>query len=172
MIAENIAFGILAAVSVVAAFRVVTTDNVVHAALYLVGVLSAVAGIYVLLTAEFVAVVQILVYIGAIVVLFLFGIMLTRATIGRDQGLDNDQRWAALVTALVLAGLLGFVLIDAFGTDELPDLADVSGAELTAARGTQAVGDSIFSTYLIPFEVIGLLLTAALVGSIVLARRE
>ncbi|MDP9451876.1 MAG: NADH-quinone oxidoreductase subunit J [Actinomycetota bacterium] len=169
---ENIAFGILALVATLAALRVVTTRNVVHAALYLVVVLATVGALYVLLAAEFVAAVQILIYIGAILVLFLFGIMLTRPTIGTDTGLDNDQRWIAGVTGLFLLGVLSFVLVDAFGDEQLPDLGGVSREALTAERGTAAVGDAIFSTYLVPFEVVSVLLLAALVGAIVLARRD
>ena len=172
MIGQNIAFGVLAAATVLAALRVVTTKNVIHAALYLVVVLASIGALYVLLAAEFVAAVQILVYIGAIVVLFLFGVMLTRAPIGHDAGLDNDQRWTAAVTALFLLGVLTFVLVDAFGDDELPGLQDLSREELTATRGTGAVGNAIFSTYLVPFEVVSILLLAALVGAIVLARRD
>jgi NADH-quinone oxidoreductase subunit J len=172
MLAENIAFGILAAASVVAALRLVTTKNVVHAALYLVVVLSSVAALYVLLFAEFVAVTQLLVYVGAVVVLFLFGIMLTRADIGRGSNLDNDQRGVAVVTALFLVGVLTYVLLDFFGDDKLPEMHGVSNAAITAERGTRAVGDSIFSTYLVPFEAVSLLLLAALVGAIVLARRD
>ena len=78
MIAQNIGFAIIAAVMIIAAVRVVTTSNVVHAALWLVVVLSGVAAQYILLAAEFVAVTQVLVYIGAVMVLFLFGTMLTR----------------------------------------------------------------------------------------------
>src|SRR5687768_9744913 len=89
MVAQNVVFGVLAAVMSVAALRVVTVKNVVHAALYLVLVFAGVAGIFILLASEFVAVVQVLVYIGAIVVLFLFGTMLTRAPIGKDDELDN-----------------------------------------------------------------------------------
>jgi NADH-quinone oxidoreductase subunit J len=172
VVAQNIAFGIIAAATILAALRVVTTKNVIHAALYLVIVLASIGALYILLAAEFVAAVQILVYIGAIVVLFLFGIMLTRAPIGREGGLDNDQRWTALITSLFLAGLLAFVLIDGFGDDELPALEDVSREQLTTARGTGAVGDAIFSTYLVPFEIVSVLLLAALVGAIVLARRD
>ncbi len=172
MVAQNIAFGILAASTILAALRVVTTKNVIHAALYLVIVLAGIGALYVLLAAEFVAAVQILVYIGAIIVLFLFGIMLTRAPIGTEHGLDNDQRWTALVSALFLGGVLAFVLLDAFGDDELPRLEGVSREQLTATRGTGAVGSAIFSTYLVPFEVVSILLLAALVGAIVLARRD
>lgn len=171
MVAQNIAFGILAAAAVLAALRLVTTKNVVHAALYLVVVLGSVAANFILLAAEFVAVVQLLVYVGAIVVLFLFGIMLTRAKLGREGELDNDQRGVAAVTALFLLGLLGYVLVDFFGDDKLPELHRTH-EQLNATRGAGPVGDAIFSTYLVPFEVVSVLLLAALVGAIVMARRD
>ena len=164
MLAANIAFGVLAVAAGVSAIRVVTTKNVVHAALYLVVVLAGVAAVYVLLAAEFTAWVQVLVYIGAIVVLFLFGIMLTRAPIGRSADLDNDQRWLGLVLAVFLLGVLGAVLSDAFGSEKLP--ADA------AVQRTREVGTSIFQTFVIPFEVVSVLLLAALVGAVVLARRD
>ena len=163
MIAENVAFGILAAAMCVSAFRVVTTKNVVHAALYLIVVLAGVAGIYILLAAEFAAVVQILVYIGAIVVLFLFGIMLTRAPIGHEADLDNEQRWAALVVALFLFGVLGSVLVNAFHRVHVrPETVGT----------TSDVANSIFTTYVVPFEVVSIVLLAALVGAVVIARRD
>jgi len=164
MLAQNSIFGVIAAAMGLAAIRVVTTKNIVHAALYLVVVLSGVAAIYILLAAEFTAVVQILVYVGAIVVLFLFGIMLTRAPIGRTSNLDNDQRWLALVVSLLMFGVLGGVLSDAFGRTKLP-------ADAVVQRSA-AVGDSIFQVYVIPFEVISVLLLAALVGAVVIARRD
>jgi NADH-quinone oxidoreductase subunit J len=163
MLAQNITFGILAAVIAVSAIRVVTTKNVVHAALYLVLVLSGVAGIFILLAAEFLAIVQVLVYIGAIVVLFLFGIMLTRAPIGRSNELDNDQRWAGALVALGLFGLLGAILRDAF-TDTKIEPAQIGR--------TGDIGLAIFQDFVIPFEVISVLLLAALVGAVVIARRE
>ena len=106
MIAQNVAFGIIAAAMCVAAIRVVTTKNVVHAALYLVVVLAGVGMNFILLAAEFTAVTQVIVYIGAVVVLFLFGIMLTRAPIGRSADLDNDQRWLAAAHRVLLLGVL------------------------------------------------------------------
>ena len=171
MLEENIAFGVLAAASVLAALRLVTTKNVVHAALYLVVVLSSVGALYVLLFAEFVAVAQILVYVGAVVVLFLFGIMLTRAQIGRSLDLDSDQRWIGGIVALMLLGVLTFSLVDFFEDEKLPELSQ-SNAQITAERGTKAVGDSIFSDFIVPFEAVSVLLLAALVGAIVLARRD
>src|ERR687885_442103 len=104
---------------VVAAFRLVTTKNVVRAALFLAIVLAGVAAQFILLAAEFVAWVQVLVYIGAVVVLLLFGVMLTRAPIGHHPELDNDQRWVAGVVALFLLGALGAVLADAFGKQKI-----------------------------------------------------
>ncbi|HEX9681548.1 MAG TPA: NADH-quinone oxidoreductase subunit J [Acidimicrobiales bacterium] len=164
MVAQNIAFGVIAAAMVVAAFRVVTTKNVVRAALYLVVVLAGVGAQFILLASEFVAVVQVLVYIGAIVVLFLFGIMLTRAPIGKTVNLDNDLRRSGLLVSLMLVGGLVYVLWDAFEDTELPE-------DGTLFR-TSEVGDSIFSTYLVPFEIISVLLLAALIGAIVVARRD
>ena len=95
--------------------RLVTTKNVVRAALFLAIVLAGAAGIFILLAAEFVAWVQVLVYIGAVVVLLLFGVMLTRAPIGREADLDNDRRWTAAMVSVFLLGALVTMLSDAFG---------------------------------------------------------
>jgi NADH-quinone oxidoreductase subunit J len=163
MVAQNVVFGILAVVMVAAAFRLVTTQNVVRAALFLAIVLAGVAALYILLAAEFVAWVQVLVYIGAVVVLLLFGVMLTRAPIGREGDLDNDQRLLSALVALFLLGALGAVLLDAFGDDKVEDIA---------IRRTAEVSDSIFGTFVIPFEVASVLLLSALVGAVALARRD
>jgi NADH-quinone oxidoreductase subunit J len=163
MVAQNIVFGILAVVMVAAAFRLVTTQNVVRAALFLAIVLAGAAALYILLAAEFVAWVQVLVYIGAVVVLLLFGVMLTRAPIGRETDLDNDQRWLAALVALFLLGALGAVLADAFGDDKVGAIT---------IRRTADVSDSIFGAYVVPFEVASVLLLAALVGAVALARRD
>jgi NADH-quinone oxidoreductase subunit J len=163
LVAQNIAFGVIAAAMIISAVRVVTAKNIVRAALYLVVVLAGVACQYILLAAEFTAIVQVLIYIGAIIVLFLFGIMLTRAPIGQTADLDNDQRWLAALVGALLFGVLAYVLNDAF-----------DGAEINLAQpqSTAEVGDSIFGPYLLPFEVVSVLLLAALVGAIVLARRD
>ena len=170
MLAQNIIFGLLAVTMGVAALRMVTTKNVVHAALYLVIVLSGIAALYVLLAAEFVAVVQVLVYIGAIVVLFLFGIMLTRAKVGGETDVDNDQRWIGVIVCTFLLGILGVTLWQAFGEESLNLTNSVaSGA---SSVNTQRVADSIFGQYLVPFEALSVLLLAALVGAVVVARRD
>ena len=162
-VAQHIAFGVIAAIVVGGALLVVTTNNVVRAALYLVAVLAGVGASFLLLGAEFVGITQILVYIGAIVVLFLFGIMLTRAPIGSEPRLTGRGWPAGLAVAIAIAGVLGYALIDQFGNDKLPP-----GSQQYTAQ----VSDSIFSTYLVPFEVVSVLLLAALVGAIVLARKE
>jgi NADH-quinone oxidoreductase subunit J len=161
---QEIVFWVLAAIMTVAALRVVTAANVVHAALYLVGALMGAAALYVLLLAEFVAWVQVLVYVGAIVVLMLFGLMLTRAPIGRSN-LDNNQRLLAALVAGAVFIVTSAVLIDAF-KDEKVNL------DVSEGIRTEAVGDLIFRAFVLPFEVISVLLLAALVGAIVMARRD
>ncbi len=163
MVAQNIAFGLIAAAMAAGAIGVVRTKNVVHAALYLVVVLAGGAAQFILLGQEFVAWVQVLVYIGAVIVLFLFGIMLTRAPMHPEESLDNDLRWPAAVTALFVAGVLAGLLITTFHADEI---------ELDGPIRTDAVTRSIFNTYIIPFEVIGVLLLGALIGAVVLARKD
>lgn len=163
MTSQEYAFVVLALVGTVAAVRVVTADNVVRAALYLVGALGSVGAIYLLLGAEFVGWVQILIYVGAIVILFLFGLMLTKAPIGRDA-LDNQSRGlAALVGLAILAGLV-FLMQDAFGWND-------PKVELAHAT-SEAIGESIFRQYVLPFEAVSFVLLAALIGAIVLSRRD
>jgi len=164
MIAQNIAFGIIAAVTVAAALGMVTTRNIVHAALFLVAVLGGLAANYILLTAEFIATTQVLVYIGAVMVLFLFGIMLTRAPIGRIPQMTGATWPVAALSALALGGVTVYALIDRFGTDAL-------ATDSTVFR-TADVSDSVFSQYIIPFEAVSVLLLAALIGAVVLARRD
>jgi NADH-quinone oxidoreductase subunit J len=163
-VAPNIFFGIVALVAVVAAIRVVTTSNVVHAALYLMVVLGAVAATFVILAAEFLAAAQVLVYIGAIVVLLLFGVMLTRARIGGDVHLNYDQKWIGGLVATLMFAVMAYSLWDRYEDTLLPADREV--------QRTAEVADSIFATYIVPFEAISVLLLAALIGAIVVARRD
>lgn len=163
MVAQNVTFGIIAAAMALAALGVVRTKNVVHAALYLVIVLAGGAAQFILLGQEFVAWVQVLVYIGAVIVLFLFGIMLTRAPMHPDEPLDNDLRWPAAVVSLFLAGVLGGLLVHTFHADKINLREPIRTAQVT---------NYIFRVYIIPFEVVGVLLLAALIGAVVLARKD
>jgi NADH-quinone oxidoreductase subunit J len=162
----------MAVFMIAAAIRVVTTKNIFHAALWLVVVLGGVGANYLLLQAEFVAITQFLVYLGAVIVLFLFGIMLTRAPLGVSDDLDNNQRWIGLGAAGLLLVVVGYALIETFGNDKLDFRAYETVAEANTNGRTQAVADTIFGQYLIPFEMISVLLLAALIGAIVLARRD
>lgn len=161
---QEVIFWILALTMAFSAMRVVTVRNVVHAALYLVVTLMGAAAMYIMLFAEFVAWVQVLVYVGAIVVLALFGLMLTRAPIGSGD-FDNNQRGLAALVAAAIFGLTSWVMVKAF-----------EGQNVTYARETgtttEEVGREIFSRYVLPFEVVSVLLLAALVGAVVIARRD
>jgi NADH-quinone oxidoreductase subunit J len=163
VVAQNIAFSVIAAAMALGAIGVVRTKNVVHAALYLVVVLAGGAAQFILLGQEFVAWVQVLVYIGAVIVLFLFGIMLTRAPMHPTESLDNNLRWPGAVVALFLLGVLTALVVDAFHGAEI---------ELEQPIRTQQVTRSVFQTYIIPFEVVGVLLLGALIGAVVLARKD
>jgi NADH-quinone oxidoreductase subunit J len=161
---QQVVFWVLALAMVVAAVRVVTTRNVVHAALYLVVTLLGAAALFVLLFAEFVAWVQVLVYVGAIVVLMLFGLMLTRAPIG-SANFDNDQRLLAALCSGALFVVTSWIMVDAFAGRTV-------SFDRTEGTTTRTIGEVIFTAYVLPFEVVSVLLLAALVGAIVIARRD
>jgi NADH-quinone oxidoreductase subunit J len=159
--AQEIVFMVVAGIGSIAAIALVVSRNVVHAALYLVVTLAMVGGTYLLVAAEFLAWVQVLIYVGAIIVLVLFALMLTKAPIGREA-LDNQQRGiAALVGAGLLAGLV-FLIQDRFGGQRIT-LKPVRTAE---------IGVSLFRDFVLPFEVVSVLLLAALVGAVVIARKD
>lgn len=156
-------FLIVAAVSGIAAVRLVTNKNLVHAALYLVVTLMGMAVIFLLLTAEFIAWVQVLIYVGAVIVLLLFGLMLTRAQIGKTA-LDRQQRWVAAPVALVLFGVTTPVLWRFFDGRTI-SLENTSG-------NTEALGMELFTRFILPFEILSVLLLAALVGAVYLAKKD
>ncbi|MCS0602917.1 NADH-quinone oxidoreductase subunit J [Streptomyces sp. LP11] len=160
----EIAFLLVGLVTFGAALVTVTTRQLVHAALWLVVALGGLAVEYLLLTAEFIAWVQVLIYVGSVVVLLLFGLMLTKAPIGRSPDADSGNRWAALAVAVAAAGALVWVVVDAFRATWI----DLDGP----AAGTTAVtGQSLFRHWVLPFEALSVLLLAALVGAIVLSRK-
>ncbi|MBV1849846.1 NADH-quinone oxidoreductase subunit J family protein [Catellatospora tritici] len=158
----DVALTVAGLLAVAGGVAVVSTKQLVRAGLWLVVALGAVAIEFLLLGAEFAAWVQVLIYVGAVVVLLLFAVMLTRAPIGRSPDLDRPLLPALLVGAAAGLGLAG-LFVAAFG-------------KLTVkppAPGTaQALGTAIFDDWVLPFEVLSVLLLAALVGAIVLSRRE
>ncbi|GIE86559.1 NADH-quinone oxidoreductase subunit J family protein [Actinoplanes regularis] len=152
----------LGAVAVGAGALVVSSTHLVRSGLYLVVSLGAIAGLYLVLGAELVAWVQVLVYVGAVVVLLLFAVMLTRAPIGPSTDLDRPPGPSALIGAGVGLGLAA-LFVDAFRWIEFPR-ADPGTAE--------QVGREVFGTWVLPFEVLSILLLSALVGAIVLSRPD
>jgi NADH-quinone oxidoreductase subunit J len=151
----------LGAVAVGSGALVVSTRHLVRAGLYLVVCLGAVAGLYLVLTAELVAWVQVLVYVGAVVVLLLFAMMLTRAPIGASNDLDRPGWPAALIGGGTGAGLT-LLLIDAFRW---------SRVDLPAPGTAERLGAELFGRWVLPFEVLSVLLLAALVGAIAISVR-
>lgn len=160
---QNYVFLVIAAVTTFAAIRLVTVKNLVHGALYLVVTLLGVAIVFLLLTAEFVAWVQVLIYVGAVIVLLLFGLMLTRAPIGKTA-LDRQQRWLAVPVALALFGVTVPVLWRFFEGQSI--------SFRTEGGNTEALGTEIFTRFVLPFELVSVLLLAALVGAVFLAKRD
>jgi len=153
------AIGLIAAASAVLA---VTTHHLVHAALWLVVTLGTLAGCYLVLGAELVALVQLLVYVGAVVVLVLFALMLTRAPIGPSPEHTSGpvQRVAAAVAGAGVAGLLGAVLLTALG-----------GTLVGTREGrTHGVAEQLFGTWVWPFELLSLLLLVALIAAFAVSR--
>ncbi|WP_455352387.1 NADH-quinone oxidoreductase subunit J family protein [Streptomyces sp. SYSU K217416] len=161
----EIAFLLVGIATLGAAVITVTTKQLVHAALWLVVALGGIAVEYLLLTAEFVAWVQVLIYVGSVVVLLLFGLMLTRAPIGRSPDADSGNRWVALGVALAAAAALVWVVVDAFRTTWI----DLDGP---AQGSTKVAGEILFQHWVLPFEALSVLLLAALVGAIVLSRKS
>ncbi|MEV3928754.1 MULTISPECIES: NADH-quinone oxidoreductase subunit J [unclassified Streptomyces] len=161
----EIVFVLVGLATLGAALITVTSKQLVHAALWLVVALGGIAVEYLLLTAEFIAWVQVLIYVGSIVVLLLFGLMLTRAPIGRSPDADSGNRWIALAVAIASAGTLVWIVVDAFRTTWI----NLDGP---AQGSTKASGEFLFRHWVLPFEALSVLLLAALVGAIVLSRKD
>jgi len=158
----TVLFSLAAVLAVAASVLVVTSRRIVHAALWLVVALGAVAGCFGALHAEFVALVQILVYVGAIVVLVLFALMLTRAPTNPLPELTTRRSPFAATVAGALALLLGAGVVLAFGNEKIDPVP---------AGSARDVGTSVFRAWVLPFEVLSVLLLAALIGAIVLSQR-
>jgi len=163
---ENVVFLFISLVMLAAAAWVVIARNVVHAALWLALALAGSAALFLQLGAEFVAWTVVLVYIGAVVVLFLFGLMITRAPLLRDPvPLSHRRRWPAALVALAVFATITVSTTSFFGWGE----DTVIGEGVTR---TGALGDLLFNRFVIPFEAVSFVLLAALIGGIVLARKD
>lgn len=160
-------FIFLAILAVAAALAMVISKNTVNSALFLVLNMVALAGTFILLQAQFLAVIQILVYAGAIMVLFLFVIMLLN--IDEEESLFDKFRFKYFVAFLLGVGILSQIIygIGSF-TDTLPTVAP----EMAEVGTVEAVGDVLFTDYLLPFELTAILLTAAVVGALLVAQRK
>jgi NADH-quinone oxidoreductase subunit J len=157
-------FVLIGLLVLVSSIKVVTARNVVHSALFLVAALAGTAGLFIILAAEFVAWVLVLVYIGAVIVLFLFGIMITRAPTGTDEGLDTNRKVIPALLSLALFVVMSWASIDAFDSRQILSPGDGPSVE--------QIGESLLGRFVMPFEVVSFVLLAALIGGITIARRD
>ena len=170
----TVIFWIIAVILVGSALLVVTQRNIVHSALALVVVFAMAAGIYLLLNAEFIAIVQILIYAGAIMVLFLFVVTMFASEASDTELQDRIpwQRWVAGILGLVLVGALSYLLFTGTAIDSS---AIATGGSLSHVVNTQgnieAFGLALFHGFAFPFEVTSLLIVVALLGALVLGRK-
>jgi NADH:ubiquinone oxidoreductase subunit 6 (subunit J) len=160
----GVVFWILAVVILVSGLLVVTLRNMFHCALCLILCLSAVAGIYILLGAEFLAAAQVLIYVGAVAILIVFTVMLT-ADLGSSKEFQHNQNGTIAFVVCTLFAIGAPYLIKETGVWPTPK------AE-TFADNVSAIGKYLMTDFMLPFEVVSVLLLAALIGSIVLARKE
>jgi len=165
---EIVTFGILAAVTLVSAILVITRRNAVHSVIWLIVTLFGVAGIYLLQHAEFLFAVQIILYVGGIMVLFLFVVMLVNIDVSLKQARFARQWQVALGTAILLGAQLGYALYNhgrGLNLQERPMLAAPAG-------NTQAVGMALYQNYMLPVEIASILLLVAMVGAVLMAKRK
>jgi NADH:ubiquinone oxidoreductase subunit 6 (chain J) len=166
-----ILFALITALIIGSATMVVTVRNIIHSALWLITTFFGIGALFLLLEAEFAAVVQVLVYVGAVAVLVLFAIMLTRNVDGQGQALLFRRWWVALPICLLLFGaILVPTFVNQSWNSVLP-VATAPGAPSNLA-GSLEIGASFMREYLLPFEVVSILLLVALIGAIVIALEE
>jgi len=169
---NSVIFALLAVVTLIGALKVVSTRSIMHAAFWLFPVFAGVAGFYLFLGAQFLAAIQVLIYIGAILVLIVFAVTLTRNPMDPEDAQHN--RFAIPVglaaIALVLA-LAGAVMRNGFG-QPVQDLNGISLLSGVGVTDVSAIGVVLLQQYLLPFEIASVLLLAAMIGAIVMARKE
>lgn len=163
-----IAFCLLAALALVSAILVITRHNAVHSVMWLIVTLFAVAGIYLMQHAEFLFAVQIILYVGGIMVLFLFVVMLVNLDVALKQAQFTRHWQVGLVTALVIVGELGYLLYHGGLGLDLP----APPREPLPAHNTQAIGAALYQNYMLPVEIASLLLLVAMVGAVIMAKRK
>lgn len=160
---EFAAFAILSLTAISGGILMLNVTKVIHMLVSLVLTFLSIAGLYILLTAEFIAVVQILIYSGAVTIIMLFGIMLTRKTDEEETASGRLKKW------LVFAGIAVFAVVMYIGIYNL----DLTGEPAALhENNTEQIGIALFTGHIIPFELTSVLLLAALIGAIVLAKKE
>jgi NADH-quinone oxidoreductase subunit J len=167
---ETILFYIFGTVAVVSAILVITRHNVVHSAIFLAMTLLSVAGIFLTLRAEFLAGVQVIVYVGGILVLFVFVIMLIALSRTATERQFNRQWTVAIVTSGILIIEFAYVIWKGRESFVLPPI--VSPPAIPVEGNAQLVGTALYTTYLLPFEIASILLLVAIVGAVVLAKKK
>jgi NADH-quinone oxidoreductase subunit J len=167
---ELVLFYIFGAIAVVSAILVITQRNVVHSAAFLGATLFAVAGIFLTLHAEFLAGVQVIVYVGGILVLFVFVIMLISVERAEHERQYNRQWILALLTAGILVVEIGYGLYQGKNSFVLPPA--VIPPAVAATGNSELVGTALYTTYLLPFEIASILLLVGIVGAVVLAKKR
>jgi NADH-quinone oxidoreductase subunit J len=159
-------FSLFAFIALICAVNVVLQKHPISSALSLIGVMASLAVLYLMLGAEFIAMAQIIVYAGAVMVLFVFVIMLLNAGIEEHAGSSWMSRLLGLPAFLALFGLLCYFVQRWFSDTGSVKFGDFTGG------GAQQVGYALFTDYLLPFEVTSVLILIAIIGAIVLARKE
>jgi NADH-quinone oxidoreductase subunit J len=168
---DTVLFYIFAAMTLLGGILTITRRNAVHSAISLIVSLLGVAGLYLLQQAEFLFAVQIVLYVGGIMVLFLFVIMLVNLDEAAKERQFNRQWLVALAAVAAVGAEIGYFLYK--GKEAFHIAEATAGAAVASAIGnTEQVGDSLFSEYLLPFEVASLLLLVAVVGSVVMAKKR
>ena len=165
----QIAFLATSALALISAVLVITRKNAVHSVICLIVTLFSVAGIFLMLHAEFLFAVQIILYVGGIMVLFLFVIMLVNLDVAIKQA-QFSRQWfvAALVAAALTAELVYGIYLDSRKGFSLPSQMP----ELVAPKNTSAIAVGLYQTYMLPVEIASLLLLVAMVGAVVMAKRK
>ena len=161
----DIVFTVFALITIVSAFVVVFSRNIMYAAFSLLFTFFGVAGLYVLLQADFLAITQVLIYVGGILVLLLFGIMLTNKVVNVDIKTGTLQTGPAMIVTAIVAGTLAGLFYSQWRTVPAP-----AGTTLTTT--TTSIGQMLMTSYLFPFEVASVVLLVALIGSVMMARKN